>query len=163
MGQGPGNDVGLCSSCFGPLYVSMHDPQNKALRRRIERRYLQQILTGCGKSWCRNEFCKNGRNTLGLDTNLTTKDALPMIKPFLDGLNKGTKRATPLHFCVDEGSQKRKKLAELLAAEDRSPASHGGYNYEWCLGALEAESGSLDEARQWLKNWAPTRKDEARM
>lgn len=85
-----------------------------------------------------------------------------MIKPFLDGLTKG-KKVTPLHFCVDEGSQKRKQLAELLAAEDGSPALHGGYNYVWCLGALEAESGNLDEARQWLKNWAPTRQDEVRM
>lgn len=162
MGQGPGNDVGLCSSCFGPLYVSMYDPENKALRRRIERRYLQQILTGCGKAWCRNEFCKNGRKSLGLEADLTTKDALPIIKPFLDGLTKDHK-VTSLHFCVDESSQKRKKLAELLAAEDGGPTGQGGYSFEWCLGALEAEGGNLDDARQWLKNWAPTRRDETKM
>lgn len=161
MGQGPGNDVGLCSVCFGPLYVSMYDPENKALRRRIERRYLQQILTGCGKAWCRNEFCKNGRQNLGIDTNITTKDALPMIKPFLDGLTRDHS-ATPLHFCVDGGSQKCRKLAELLAAEDGGPAGHGGYSAEWCLGALEAAGGNLDDARQWLKNWAPTRPEEGK-
>ena len=161
MGQGPGNDIGLCSVCYGPLYVSMYDPENKALRRRIERRYLQQLLTGCGKAWCRNELCKSGRKNLEMSTNITTKDALPMIKPFLDGLAKG-QMMTPLHFCVDESNQKRRKLAELLAAESGGPADKGGYGLEWCIGASEAEAGDLDAARQWLKNWAPTRQEDDR-
>ncbi|PCD32606.1 hypothetical protein AU210_008852 [Fusarium oxysporum f. sp. radicis-cucumerinum] len=50
------NDIGLCSICFGPLYVSMHDPEGKALKRRIERRYLGQLMTGCGKSHCANPW-----------------------------------------------------------------------------------------------------------
>ncbi|EME41221.1 hypothetical protein DOTSEDRAFT_73591 [Dothistroma septosporum NZE10] len=161
MGQGPGNDVGLCSQCFGPLYVSMYDPENKALRRRIERRYLQQLLTGCGKAWCKNEFCKIGRKNLDLDTSVTTKDALPMIKPFLAGLTD-TPHETPLHFCVDESSQKRRNLAGMLAAEDGGSAGKGGYAIEWCVGALEAEGGDLDAARMWLKNWAPARNEERR-
>lgn len=160
MGQGPGNDVGLCSTCFGPLYVSMYDPENKALRRRIERRYLQQLLTGCGKAFCKNEFCKSGRRSLDLPANITTKDALPMIKPFLEGLTEGK---TPLHFCVDENSQKRRNLAGMLAAEDGGPLGKGGYAVEWCIGALEAEQGDLDGARGWLKNWAPSRKEEGRV
>ena len=160
MGQGPGNDVGLCSSCFGPLYVSMHDPENKALRRRIERRYLQQLLTGCGKAHCRNEFCKAGRKNLELPANVTTKDALPMIRPFLDGLTHG---CGPLHFCVDSSSQKRKQVAEMLAAEDGGVMGSGGYGLSWCVGALEAEGGDLDAARGWLKNFAPTRKEEGRV
>ncbi|KAI5360524.1 putative ubiquitin fusion degradation protein Ufd1 [Septoria linicola] len=161
MGQGPGNDVGLCSVCFGPLYVSLHDPDNKALRRRVERRYLQQLLTGCGRSWCKNEFCKIGRKNTDLSTNITTKDALPMIKPFLTGLTESG-QSTPLHFCVDEGSQKRRNLATMLAAEDGGPAGKGGFSFEWCVGALEAEGGDLDAARVWLKNWAPARAEERR-
>ncbi|GAB7363027.1 hypothetical protein MBLNU230_g3320t1 [Neophaeotheca triangularis] len=160
MGQGPGNDIGLCSSCFGPLYVSLYDPENKALRRRIERRYLQQLLTGCGKSWCRNEFCKAGRKNLGVGGDVTTKDALPMVKPFLEGMAKG--QATPLHFCVDESSQKRRMLAEMMAAEDGGPFGKGGYELEWCVGALEAEGGDLDAARGWLKNWAPAKAEGGR-
>lgn len=157
MGQGPGNDVGLCSVCFGPLYVSLHDPENKALRRRIERRYLQQLLTGCGKSWCQNEFCKSGRKKMDLHNSITTKDALPMIKPFLAGLTEAG-HATPLHFCVDEGSQRRRNLAAMLAAEDGGPTGKGGFAFEWCVGALEAvDAGDVDAARAWLKNWAPTR------
>lgn len=159
MGQGPGNDVGLCSTCFGPLYVSMYDPENKALRRRIERRYLQQLLTGCGKGWCRNEFCKTGRKNVGIEGMVTTKDALPMIKPYLDALTQG-KEGKPLQFCVEEGSQKRRRLAEMLAAEDGGASGRSGYRLEWCVAALEAEGGDLDGARQWLKNWASTRQEE---
>ena len=103
---------------------------------------------------CKNEFCKTGRKNLDMNTNVTTKDALPMIKPFLEGVTSPEK-TTPLHFCVDEGSQKRKNLAAMLAAEDAGPTGKGGYSLEWCIGALEAENGDLDGARQWLKNWAP--------
>ncbi|KAI7153882.1 ubiquitin fusion degradation protein [Hortaea werneckii] len=171
MGQGSGNDIGLCSTCFGPLYVSMHDPEGKALRRRIERRYLQQLVTGCGKPWCRNEFCKVGRKNLDLEgNNITTKDALPMIKPFLQGLEKG-EASTPLHFCVDERSQQQRALAGMLAAEDggagltgggTAGGGKGGYGFEWCVGALEAEAGDLDLARQWLRNYAPARSEGGR-
>lgn len=154
MGQGPGNDVGLCSVCYGPLYVSTHDPEGKALKRRIERRYLQQLLTGCGRNWCRNEYCKSGRQNLEIGDGVSTKDALPMIKPFLEGL---LGNATPLHFCTDEGSQRRRNLAGLLAAEDGGGVGNGGYAVEWCVGALEAMGGDLDGARGWLKNWAKGR------
>ncbi|EMC92956.1 hypothetical protein BAUCODRAFT_37870 [Baudoinia panamericana UAMH 10762] len=159
MGQGPGNDIGLCSVCFGPLYVSMYDPEGKALRRRIERRYLQQLVSGCGKAWCRNEYCKTGRQHLGVSgggTAVSTKEALPMIKPFLDALAKGVKE-TSLHFCVDEKSQRQRMLAEMLAAEDGGVGGKGGYGLEWCVGALEAEGGDVDAARLWLRNWAPAK------
>ncbi|TKA80552.1 hypothetical protein B0A55_02007 [Friedmanniomyces simplex] len=157
MGQGSGNDVGLCSVCFGPLYVSMLDPEGKALRRRIERRYLQQLVTGCGRKWCRNEYCKTGRGNLGVEgASVSTKEALPMVKPWLEGLAKGS-GTSPLHFCADEKSQRLRIMAGMLAAEDGGPVGKGGYALEWCMGALEAEGGDLDGARLWLKNWAPTR------
>lgn len=150
IGNGPGNDIGLCSNCFGPLYVSMYDPEKKALRRRVERRYLQQLVTGCGKSFCKNMYCKNGRKNTGIEGNVTMKDALPMVKPFLEGLMG---EDTPLHFCVDEGSQKKRGVAEMLAAErDLKGRSYG---FEWCVAALEAEGGDIDKARTWLKGWAP--------
>ncbi|WPG99706.1 Hypothetical protein R9X50_00252500 [Acrodontium crateriforme] len=158
IGQGHGNDVALCGVCFGPLYVSMYDPENKALRRRIERRYIQQLITGCGKFWCRNDYCKTGRKHQDLSTTITTKDAIPMVKPFVDGAEKSASES-PFHFCVDEGSQRRRTTASMMSAENGDPTGRGGYEFEWCLGALEAENGDLDAARQWLKNWAPTRHD----
>lgn len=44
------NELGLCQTCFGPLYANSYDPEGKQLRRRVERRYLSQFLTGCGKT-----------------------------------------------------------------------------------------------------------------
>ncbi|KAK4243281.1 hypothetical protein C7999DRAFT_18353 [Corynascus novoguineensis] len=149
MGQGPGNDLGLCSLCFAPLYVNMHDPEGKALRRRIERRYLTQLMTGCGKKWCANEWCKTGRANRGLEKlGSSAAAALPLVKPLLEQLESG--RGEPVHFCVDEASQRRKKTAEMLAAE-------GVWELEWCIAAMEAEGGNLDRARRWLGDWAPSK------
>ncbi|OBR11240.1 Ubiquitin fusion degradation protein [Colletotrichum higginsianum IMI 349063] len=148
MGQGPGNELGLCSLCFGPLYVSMHDPEGKALRRRIERRYLGQLMSGCGKKWCGNEWCRSGRANLGLEAKGTSAQAaLPLVKPLVQSIPQ---LEEPMHFCVDEASQKRRKLAQMLAGE-------GVWDFEWCIAACEAASGDLDKAREWLSNWAPTR------
>lgn len=157
-GQGPGNEIGLCSVCYGPLYVSMHDPEGKALRRRIERRYLSQLLTGCGKAWCRNEYCRTGRKNVGqYDKSVSTKDGIPMVKPFLEGMD-GRGYITPLHFCVDERSQKNRTLAEMMTAE-KGIEGKGGYGLEWCAAALEAEGGNLDKGQAWLKGWAPQRSE----
>ncbi|KAJ4385357.1 hypothetical protein N0V85_008097 [Neurospora sp. IMI 360204] len=148
MGQGPGNDLGLCSLCFSPLYVSMHDPEGKALRRRIERRYLAQLMTGCGKKWCQNEWCKTGRANQGLEPlGSSAAAALPLVKPLLEDIRDHSKS---MHFCVDEASQRRKKTAEMLAAE-------GVWEREWCIAALEAEGSDLAKARGWLNDWAPTK------
>ncbi|KAG9673577.1 ubiquitin fusion degradation protein, partial [Aureobasidium melanogenum] len=152
-----GNDIGLCAACFGPLYVSNYDPENKALKRRIERRYLTQLVTGCGKSWCRNTFCKTGRTNTGEGGAVSTKDALPMVKPFVDAsiLPAVTQ---PLHFCVDEASQTRRALAEMMKEEHGMKGEV--YSLPWCVGALEAENGQADKAREWLGNWAPTIAEE---
>ena len=161
------NDLGLCDVCFGPLYNSSFDPEGKALRRRVERRYLTQFLTGCGKDWCRNEFCKTGRKYLGLERpeqTLGSKEAMALAKPLLAKLKD---QGSPLHFCTDEASQKRRVLAELIAAEDGSVGNGNGgegagYDLRWCVAALEAENGDLGKARAWLANWAPTRAEAAR-
>ena len=171
------NELGVCDTCFGPLYVSMYDPDGKALRRRVERKYLTQFLTGCGQAWCRNEFCKLGRQHLGLAAEgqgLTSKEAMQMIKPALDDLVGGK---MPLHFCTDEASQRRRTLAELISAEGGNDGvtddvkgkgraqeirgSDNGYAIEWCIAALEAEGGDLDKARAWLKGFAPTQAETA--
>lgn len=167
MGQGEGNEMGLCSLCFGPLYVAMYDPEGKALKRRVERRYLTQLLTGCNKSWCLNRYCKAGRKNSGIAVEgdvIGTKEAIPMVKPFVDGLRELQR---PLHFCVDEGSQKRRALAEMLAAggggggveANGVGAGNGAYELEWCVAALEAEGADIDKAVVWLKNWAPLKSE----
>ncbi|KAK1767923.1 hypothetical protein QBC33DRAFT_62155 [Phialemonium atrogriseum] len=142
MGQGPGNDIGLCSLCFGPLYVSMYDPEGRALRRRVERRYLGQLMRGCQRAYCRNEWCRTGRKNLSLDELEPSEAAVRPIVQALDVPGEA------MHCCVDETTQKRRGLAEMLAAE-------GVWEVEWCVAALEAEGGDLAEARAWLADWAP--------
>lgn len=146
---GNDNDLHLCQSCFGPLYVAMYDPEAKALKRRVERRLLQQVLTGCGKPWCRNETCKIGRKHLGLSDVAGTKDAMAMIKPMVAG---AVGNIVPLGFCVDESSQKRRILAEMLAA---GGVENSGYDLEWAVAAMEAEGGDVGRAGEWLKTRAP--------
>lgn len=140
--------LGLCGDCFGPLYVTSYDPEGKALRRRIERRLLQQLMAGCGKPWCGNgDACRTGRkNNTGVDESVTAKDALPILKPIMDELAKG---GTPeLEFCVDELSQTRRVLSSMIAGE-------GEYELEWCVKALEEEHNNVEKARDWLKDGAP--------
>ena len=164
------NELAVCDPCFGPLYVSMYDPDGKALRRRVERKYLTQLLTGCGQPWCRNEICKSGRLASGLDDPargpITSKQALAMVKPLLE---RGWEKDAPLHFCTDETSQRRRLVAEMLAAEtlgstgvDVGAAPKEGYALEWCVAALEVEAGDLDRGRAWLRDWAPTRAEMGR-
>lgn len=175
--QPPRNELGVCDTCFGPLYVSMYDPEGKALKRRLERKYLTQLLTGCGKSCCRNEFCKSGRKALGLEqpegSPITSTEAMGMVKPLLpERVRVGGGSNIPVYFCVDEASQQRRILAEMLAEEARGEGTAGGmtkgkgragsgegvgYKLEWCMAALEFESGDVDRGRAWLRNWAPTR------
>jgi hypothetical protein len=124
----------------------MHDPEGKALRRRIERRYLGQLMKGCGKSHCRNEWCKTGRANMNLDAKgSSAQAALPLVKPLLDQIPQ---RDQPMWFCVDEASQARRKLAEMMAAEKI-------WSLEWCVAAAEAEKGAPDRMRDWLQAWAP--------
>ncbi|WEW59413.1 hypothetical protein PRK78_004885 [Emydomyces testavorans] len=150
------NPLGLCNVCFGPLYVDVYDPEGKALRRRIERRYLSQMLSGCARPWCRNEYCKTGRVNLGVGS-VAAKDALALVKPLIDAVSIPSsssgaelENTTPLYFCTDESSQTRRKLAELLAAE-------AGYELGWCVAGVQEGGGDVDRAREWLKNWAPKR------
>lgn len=166
QGQGPGNAVGLCSVCFGPLYVGALDPDGRALRRRVERRYLQQLLTGCGRTGsCANGYCRAGRGGVAVGT----KDGVALVKREVEGLLAGDEALaswpTLLHFCVDEASQRRRELAELMAMEGESESvgelGRKRYSLEWCIAALEAEAGNADEARQWLENYAPTTREEA--
>lgn len=168
------NDLDICDTCFGPLYVSMYDPEGKALRRRVGRKYLTQLLTGCGQRWCGNEYCKTARGNKGLEDKgkVTSKEAMGMVKPLIDGLKAGN--GMKVYFCTDEGSQRRRGLAEMMAAEDGGEEVGGkgkgkgkeaegmSYDLEWCVAALEVEGGDLDKARQWLRDFVPTKEELAR-
>ena len=159
------NDLTLCDTCFGPLYVSQYDPDGKAIRRRVERKYLSQLLTGCNQAWCLNEYCKTGRKQkTEFERPINSKEAGLLIRPFLDRLQDID---VPFHLCTDEANQRRRKTAEMLSAEiaeaettsnrhDGVNKPKGGYDLEWCIAALQLDE-NLDQARVWLQNIAPQR------
>lgn len=140
--------LGLCNEDFAPLYNTSYDPEGKALRRRIERRLLQQLIGGCGKSWCHNkDWCKTGfKNVTHEDRSLTAKEGLPLIKPIMEDLLKGD--ASSLSFCVDQGTQHRQDSARVLGQV-------GEYDLEWCMKAVEESKGDMNDAQAWLVDHAP--------
>ncbi len=168
-GRSLAQQLGLCDECFGPLYVTSYDPEGKALKRRVERRMLQQLMAGCGKAWCRNtDFCRTARrNASGDDRVMSAKEALPLVKPVTERLEAG---ASSLFFCVDEASQRRRDTASLLAVADTHTGSENEaqqYELEWWVWALEqvraglGSEAELEEKRRragdWLRANAPRR------
>ncbi|KAJ5851895.1 uncharacterized protein N7529_011280 [Penicillium soppii] len=156
----PGNDtLGLCGFCFGPLYVDSFDPEGKALRRRIERRYLSQMMTGCGKPWCQNDYCKTAERNMasvpGPHVATSVAEIMKLTKPLTEALSTkpDVPNTAPLYFCVDETSSKRRHLAEMIAAD--TAESDKVYDLPWCIAGVEAAGGDLEKAREWLSKWAP--------
>ncbi|KKA28960.1 hypothetical protein TD95_000912 [Thielaviopsis punctulata] len=138
--------LGLCEVCFEPLFSAFYDPDGKAMRRRVERRYLKQLMGGCGRAGCDNEWCRTGRKTLGLEERgVRAAEAIKMVKPLLDEVSID---GAPMFFCVEELNAARRKLAEQIANE-------GAYELHWCIAAVEASNCDLDKAKSWLVDWAP--------
>ncbi|CEJ55251.1 hypothetical protein PMG11_01519 [Penicillium brasilianum] len=162
---GAGNkSLGLCNICFGPLYVDTYDPEGKALRRRIERRYLSQLMTGCGKPWCQNGYCKTGKQKTQTDPVVAmsvaeiTKVIRPLVEPV--NVNPDVENTAPFYFCTDETGQHRRNLAEMIAAEGAAGVGKA-YDLAWCVAGAEAAGGDLEKTREWLAKWAPAKGETA--
>jgi len=166
LGSTGNESLGLCNICFGPLYVDTYDPEGKALRRRIERRYLSQMMTGCGKPWCQNEYCKTGKqktqSAAGASASMSVADVMKVTRPLVDAVNvqPNVLNTAPFYFCTDETGQHRRKLAEMIFAEG-SAAGGKQYDLAWCVAAAEAAGGDLDKMREWLAKWAPAQGETA--
>ncbi|RMJ26880.1 ubiquitin fusion degradation protein [Aspergillus sp. HF37] len=161
-GAGGGESLGLCSICFGPLYVDTYDPEGKALRRRIDRRYLSQLMTGCGKGWCQNEYCKTGRQNKHPQEgqpSLNAGEITQLVRPLIDAVNlnrAAEPNTAPFYFCTDQVGQQRRNVAEMLAAPG-AVADDRAYDLAWCVGAVDASGGNPERAREWLATMAPAR------
>ncbi|KAI2792129.1 hypothetical protein POX_b02165 [Penicillium oxalicum] len=176
-GSGGNKSLGLCSICFGPLYVDTYDPEGKALRRRIERRYLSQLMSGCGKGWCQNSYCKTGKSHLpsnpddsGSAGTLSVAEITAITRPLVDPIHvhPDIPNTAPFYFCTDETGQHRRNLAELVAAQGVADSHDNSaeqtttnpkktYDLAWCVAAAEAAGGDLDKMREWLSRWAPAK------
>ncbi|KAJ5659114.1 hypothetical protein N7507_005565 [Penicillium longicatenatum] len=166
LGNASNASLGLCSICYGPLYVDTYDPEGKALRRRIERRYLSQMMTGCGKPWCQNEYCKTGKQNSksadGSPAPMGVADIMKVTRPLVDAIsfNPEVPNTSPMYFCTDETGQIRRNLAEMLSAE--GSADGKAYALAWCVAGAEAAGGDLEKTREWLAKWAPTQSELSR-
>ena len=133
------NKLLLCDICFGLLWAPGHDPDGSKLSSRLERRLLNQLITGCHRPWCRNKFCATGSGTkLGMVTANET------VKQTVKNLNN---TQTAINLCVDEGTTRKRILAQL-AYEDLN----GVYDIRWCDSAAEhvGLNGNIGEVREWL-------------
>ncbi|KAI5307381.1 26S proteasome regulatory subunit 8 [Ascosphaera pollenicola] len=150
--------LGLCPSCFGPLHAPVYDPEGKALRRRVERKYLTQMLKGCAKPWCRNMFCRTGRtNNMVADAQLPARDITALIRPLVDALivkPGGEVNTSPLYFCTEEENQRNRIMADTLGAEFNDGQE---YDLSWLVAAVDANNGDINGVHGWLKDRAPTR------
>lgn len=174
---GTGKNLGLCNICFGPLYVDTHDPEGKALRRRIERRYLSQMMSGCGKEWCLNEYCKNGKvkrsdhgdaGSAGAPGALSVAEIMKITRPLVEALSlkPDTTNTAPFYFCTDETGQYRRNIAEMVYAQGQTGQQNGddgkAYDLAWCVAGAEAAGGDIEKMREWLEKWAPVKGESVR-
>lgn len=144
---GLSNDLGLCDSCFGPLYASVNDPNNMKLQSRIERKYMIQLTKGCGNSWCSNQECATGSRTALTVKELLQhihRDLLPQIsRPLLPfNATKELKTINSFHLCINESIQKRKHLIEQILSEGR-------YLEAMVYKAVGSQTGE-EASRLWL-------------
>ncbi|KAK9245835.1 ubiquitin fusion degradation protein UFD1-domain-containing protein [Lipomyces tetrasporus] len=137
------NSLGLCSSCFGPLYSPMHDPTGARLKGRIERRYFIQLTTGCKRSYCTNPACVTGRTNSNLP-KLAPAEVAAMVKELTEG--------GKLEFCVDDGMTRRRRLVNWIGDDNE-------FARPWiCRAVGEVRVGVEDDdptsseakARSWL-------------
>lgn len=135
------NDLGLCDACFGPLYLTVHDPTRSKLQSRIERRYMLQLTKGCGHAWCTNDECATGGRKLDIKLALAhiKSDLLPQVSGLPVSTNHGRSR---FWFCINESSQSRKNVVHKLISE-------GLYGENMIYKAVAARP-SEDGAREWL-------------
>ncbi|KAG7928290.1 hypothetical protein KL925_001590 [Ogataea polymorpha] len=135
------NELKLCDFCFGPLYSPVNDPTGQKLRSRVERRYILQLNSGCGNTWCKNKECKSS----GMVSFKNFGEILNHIKTQL--------MSSPVfYFCVDLATTKKMLMVSLLLDEHE-------YDRAWICKAVQANV-NLDDVRSWLSNNA-VRIDEA--
>ncbi|KAF9174427.1 hypothetical protein BGX21_005072 [Mortierella sp. AD011] len=141
------NVLGLCQLCFGPFWIPTEDHKNQKLVQRLARKYHSQLMTGCGNKWCRNQHCATYKGQ-EMDATTAATEMMGILKEAKVGSSGGK-----VWLCVDEGTTRKKVMAELLHEDLR-----GQYAAEWCIKALDIEKADLEAAAKWLNLHAPKKK-----
>lgn len=146
-GQKPSNDLGLCDTCFGPLYAQVHDSTHIKLQNRLERKYVMQLTKGCGNSWCLNPECGNHKKwDMRLAIEHIRGDLLAAISYPLLPINKSreaTLSRNQMWFCLNASVDGRRRLCDKITRE-------GHYGQNMVLKALASYSDE-DHVRPWLQ------------
>lgn len=139
------NDLGLCSACYGPLYLALLDTTHKKLQSRIERRYVLQLTKGCGHVWCRNPECATGKGAMDFKQaisyvpELLAAVAVPLL-PINE--NKPRPAKNTFWFCVSESAELKRSYIEQVVSE-------GEYSANVLYKAVSA--AGTEGAREWLR------------
>ncbi|KAG0233802.1 hypothetical protein BGW42_007173 [Actinomortierella wolfii] len=147
-----GNALGACQICFGPFWSPNYDPKHQKLIQRLARRYHTQLMTGCGNSWCKNPYCATAKGET-MDATSAATELMGIIKEVKLGQGSGTNGSGKIWLCVDEGTTRKRMLAEMLHED-----VHKKYALEWCIKAIvetSRTSEDLGTAAKWLQQQAP--------
>ncbi|WEJ96842.1 hypothetical protein PSN45_004386 [Yamadazyma tenuis] len=113
------NSLGLCGSCYGPLYSQLYDPENVKLQSRIERRYVLQLNKGCEFTNCINSECK--RNTIEPQSlKLIMKYVNERLMSYISTPALPVNKLKPVHpnkfwFCVTDSMNLKMDLFRAFA------------------------------------------------
>ncbi|KAF9162765.1 hypothetical protein DFQ26_003254 [Actinomortierella ambigua] len=149
------NALGACQICFGPFWIPTDDPKHQKLIQRLARKYHAQLMSGCGNAWCKNQYCATARGKT-LDATSAATELMGIIQETKLGQNGGgggSNGTGKIWLCVDEGTTRRRMLAELLYEDLRKK-----YALEWCIKAImetNRTSEDLSAAAKWLQQQAP--------
>ncbi|KAF9978577.1 hypothetical protein BGZ73_001750 [Actinomortierella ambigua] len=148
-----GNALGACQICFGPFWIPTDDPKYQKLIQRLARKYHAQLMTGCGNSWCKNRYCATARGKT-MDATSAATELMSIIQETKLGKSGGGSNGTgKIWLCVDEGTTRKRVLAELLYEDLQKK-----YALEWCIKAImetNRTSEDLSAAAKWLQQQAP--------
>lgn len=150
-GAPPTNELGLCETCFGPLYAPVHDPTHSKLQARLERKYVIQLTKGCGHSWCENPQCANvEKRDIRLAIAHIHNDLMAQIAAPPLPINSGRTSQAPqgpsanrLWFCLNASVDLRRRVYDKIVREAR-------YGSTMVLRAVAATTLE-EEARAWLQ------------
>lgn len=148
-GSSPTNELGLCESCFGPLYAQVHDPTHIKLQNRLERKYVMQLTKGCGNSWCENRECASQRQwDIALALKHIHGELLPeiVLPPLPINVKREQKSESQdrnrLWLCLNASGAARRSLYDKISQE-------GHYSDNMVLKAVAQRDEA--EARAWLQ------------
>ncbi|KAK9480177.1 ubiquitin fusion degradation protein UFD1-domain-containing protein [Lipomyces japonicus] len=140
------NPLSLCTSCFGPLYSPLHDPDGTRLRARIERRYFVQLTSGCKRAGCLNRTaCAIGRANAGLAKLSSSAQVAGIVKELMN-----SSPSSSFNFCVDDSMTRKRQLVEWIADDAE-------FAVPWICRAV-AEAGivvddSVESSEGSVRNW----------